>query len=59
MDQLRGERHESVEGNRTIIREPDRTIIREGKQLLFATTKPIASVMAHGTCVWNDMTATT
>jgi OmpA-OmpF porin, OOP family len=32
MDQLRGERHESVEGNRTIIREPDRTIIREGKE---------------------------
>ena len=34
MDQLHGERHESVEGNRTIIREPDRTIIREGQQTI-------------------------
>jgi outer membrane protein OmpA-like peptidoglycan-associated protein len=34
MDQLHGERHESVEGNRTIIRELDRTIIREGQQTI-------------------------
>jgi OOP family OmpA-OmpF porin len=34
MDQLRGERHESVEGGQTIIREPDRTIIREGNQTI-------------------------
>jgi outer membrane protein OmpA-like peptidoglycan-associated protein len=34
MDQLHSERHESVEGNRTIIREPDRTIIREGQQTI-------------------------
>lgn len=30
MDDLRGERRETNEGGRTIIREPDRTIIREG-----------------------------
>ena len=30
MDDLRGERRETTEGGRTIIREPDRTIIREG-----------------------------
>jgi OOP family OmpA-OmpF porin len=30
VDDLRKERREVVEGNRTIIREPDRTIIREG-----------------------------
>jgi outer membrane protein OmpA-like peptidoglycan-associated protein len=29
VDQLRSERHEVVEGNRTIIREPDRVIVRE------------------------------
>jgi len=29
VDQIRGERRETVEGNRTFIREPDRTIIRE------------------------------
>jgi outer membrane protein OmpA-like peptidoglycan-associated protein len=29
VEQLRSERHETVEGNRTIIREPDRVIIRE------------------------------
>jgi len=29
MDQLRNERQQTVEGNRTIIREPDRVIIRE------------------------------
>ncbi len=34
MDQLRGERRESTEGGRTIIREPDRTIIREGGQTI-------------------------
>jgi len=32
MEELRGERHQSTEGTRTIIREPDRTIIREGGQ---------------------------
>jgi outer membrane protein OmpA-like peptidoglycan-associated protein len=30
MDDLRGERRETVQGGTTIIREPDRTIIREG-----------------------------
>ena len=30
MQQLQAERHQTVEGNRTIIREPDRVIIREG-----------------------------
>jgi outer membrane protein OmpA-like peptidoglycan-associated protein len=30
LEQLRSDRHEVVEGNRTIIRESDRTIIREG-----------------------------
>jgi outer membrane protein OmpA-like peptidoglycan-associated protein len=34
IDQLRGERHESVEGGRTIIQEPDRTIIREGNRTI-------------------------
>ena len=34
VDQLRGERHESVQGGQTIIREPDRTIIREGNQTI-------------------------
>ena len=34
MDQLHAERHETVQGNRTIIREPDRTIIREGNQTI-------------------------
>jgi outer membrane protein OmpA-like peptidoglycan-associated protein len=29
VDQLRAERHESVEGNRTVIREADRVIVRE------------------------------
>lgn len=32
MEELRGERRQSTEGKRTIIREPDRTIIREGGQ---------------------------
>ena len=32
MDELRAERHQTTEGERTIIREPDRTIIREGGQ---------------------------
>jgi len=32
IEELRGERRESTEGGRTIIREPDRTIIREGGQ---------------------------
>jgi OOP family OmpA-OmpF porin len=32
MDQVRGERRQSTEGNRTIIREPDRTIITQGGQ---------------------------
>ena len=32
MDELRGERRESTQGGRTIIREPDRTIITEGGQ---------------------------
>ena len=32
MDELRAERHQITEGERTIIREPDRTIIREGGQ---------------------------
>ncbi len=30
LDQLRGARHETHEGNRTVIREADRTIVREG-----------------------------
>jgi OOP family OmpA-OmpF porin len=34
MEELRGERRESTEGGRTIIREPDRTIIREGGQTI-------------------------
>ena len=34
MDQLRGERQETNEGGRTIIREADRTIIREGGQTI-------------------------
>jgi len=34
MQDLRGERRESSEGGRTIIREPDRTIIREGGQTI-------------------------
>ncbi len=32
VDQLRAERHQTTDGDRTIIREPDRTIIREGSQ---------------------------
>ncbi|HLA21049.1 MAG TPA: OmpA family protein, partial [Pseudolabrys sp.] len=32
IDDLRRERRQTTEGNRTIIREPDRTIIREGGQ---------------------------
>ncbi len=34
VDQLRNERHESVVGGQTIIREVDRTIIREGNQTI-------------------------
>ncbi len=34
VDQLRNERHESVVGGQTIIREPDRTIIREGNRTI-------------------------
>ena len=34
MQDLRSERRESTEGNRTMIREPDRTIIREGGQTI-------------------------
>jgi outer membrane protein OmpA-like peptidoglycan-associated protein len=34
VDQLRNERHESVVGGQTIIREVDRTIIREGSQTI-------------------------
>jgi OmpA-OmpF porin, OOP family len=34
MQDLRSERRESTEGNRTVIREPDRTIIREGGQTI-------------------------
>ena len=34
MDELRGERRESKEGGRVIIREPDRTIIREGGSIV-------------------------
>jgi hypothetical protein len=34
VDQLRNERHESVVGGQTIIRELDRTIIREGSQTI-------------------------
>jgi OmpA-OmpF porin, OOP family len=34
VDQLRSERREVKEGNRTIIREPDRTIIREGNRTI-------------------------
>jgi outer membrane protein OmpA-like peptidoglycan-associated protein len=34
VDQLRSERHESVVGGQTIIREVDRTIIREGSQTI-------------------------
>ncbi len=32
IDQLRTERQQTTQGNRTIIREPDRTIIREGNR---------------------------
>jgi len=35
LDQLRSERHEVVEGNRTIIREPDRVIVREANGVSF------------------------
>lgn len=35
VDQLRTERHESVEGNRTIFREPDRVIVRENDGRFF------------------------
>jgi OmpA-OmpF porin, OOP family len=34
MEELRGERKESTEGGRTIIREPDRTVIIEGGQTI-------------------------
>ena len=34
MEDIRGERRETREGNQTIIREPDRTIIREGNQTI-------------------------
>jgi outer membrane protein OmpA-like peptidoglycan-associated protein len=34
MDQVRQERRETREGNRTFIREPDRTIIREGDRTI-------------------------
>ena len=34
IDELRGERRETTEGGRTIIREPDRTIITEGGQTI-------------------------
>lgn len=34
MDELRRERREVKEGNRTIIREPDRTIIKEGNRTI-------------------------
>ena len=34
IEELRGERRESTEGGRTIIREPDRTIITEGGQAI-------------------------
>ncbi|MGI8526365.1 MAG: OmpA family protein [Pseudolabrys sp.] len=34
IDELRTERHETVVGTQTIIREPDRTIIREGGQTI-------------------------
>ena len=34
IEELRGERRESTEGGRTIIREPDRTIITEGGQTI-------------------------
>ena len=34
VDQLRGERREVKQGNRTIIREPDRTIIKEGNRTI-------------------------
>jgi outer membrane protein OmpA-like peptidoglycan-associated protein len=34
VDQLRSERREVKEGNRTVIREPDRTIIREGNRTI-------------------------
>lgn len=34
MDELRGERRETVQGGTTIIREPDRTIIREGDRTI-------------------------
>ena len=37
IDQLRSERHEIVEGNRTVIREPDRTIIRQGGERSYVT----------------------
>jgi outer membrane protein OmpA-like peptidoglycan-associated protein len=35
VDQLRSERHEVREGNRTIIREPDRVIVREANGVSF------------------------
>jgi outer membrane protein OmpA-like peptidoglycan-associated protein len=35
VDQLRAERREVVEGNRTIIREPDRVIVREANGIAF------------------------
>jgi outer membrane protein OmpA-like peptidoglycan-associated protein len=35
VDQLRSERHEVVEGGRTIIREPDRVIVREANGTAF------------------------
>ena len=35
VDQLRSERREVVEGNRTIIREPDRVIVREANGVAF------------------------
>jgi outer membrane protein OmpA-like peptidoglycan-associated protein len=34
VDQLRAERREEKQGNRTIIREPDRTIIKEGNRTI-------------------------
>jgi OOP family OmpA-OmpF porin len=34
VDQLRSERREEKQGNRTIIREPDRTIIKEGNRTI-------------------------
>jgi outer membrane protein OmpA-like peptidoglycan-associated protein len=35
VDQIRSERHEVVEGNRTVIREPDRVIVRENNGQYF------------------------